>query len=637
MTISDWTDDDARLAINHLKAFLQRAMLPETKREIITRESILLQFGFSDPASLFPCPSDIKRVEYLIPREKSRIVVDRMRNGGGRYLDSDARRHRGQDAFLHLSNDLARQLRIPMLLSRAPHLDYPRVFKKQVEKASEVIASRATDALLVIIVDAADNSVTAANSQLIPEKSFVHDFMALGSLPNNVRFIVTARTGRLYTLNLPTGFTPIEITGFSPEETAAHVRGIWEDAPSDWIEDFHHLSSGNPRVQRYALDYAGDITAEALNYLRPNGKGLDQVFREQVEHARRKVGIKQDIKSFCSGLIALLRPIPVADLAAVTGLGEPHVSDLSVDLAPGVCLIDGYIGFADEDFEHFVRTEAEAPLRPIQMRVADHFLSRHKMDAYAATHVAAALLAADRRKEIIDLINTDPEPTVIGDPVLRREAQLQRLRIAMKVCRETGNNVDAMLTLLRGAEALKTDAVIRQMLIENADLAANFARDSSRRTRLRDPAEIENYGPLLFHLMAADALEANGISVREGYRQARAWLQRRADHYKEQRSMHPHSPAHGWSIDIHDIAAETEAVLRIGGPRQAVETLLSWRPKSIALQVVSILSQIKFIVKAALIAFQRQPLIGFLLENLGGSIFLAMQPIQSDATALQFQ
>jgi hypothetical protein len=208
--------------------------------------------------------------------------------------------------------------------------------------------------------------------------------MALGDLPKNVRFIVTGRTGRLSALNLPHTYTRCEITGFAPDETAAHVRGVWNDAPDAWNDDFHHLSRGNPRVQRYALDYAGAKPERALNYLRPHGKELDQVFQEQLAHARHKTGHNQDIAVFCAGLITLPRPIPITDLSAVTDLSEAHIRDLCADLAPGVRLTNGFIGFADEDFEHFVRTEAETQLGPIQMRIADHFVKRHTSDAYAA-------------------------------------------------------------------------------------------------------------------------------------------------------------------------------------------------------------------------------------------------------------
>jgi hypothetical protein len=90
--------------------------------------------------------------------------------------------------------------------------------------------------------------------------------------------------------------------------------------------------------------------------------------------------------------------------------------------------------------------------------------------------------------------------------------------------------------------------------------------------------------------MAANARDGDGISVREGYRQVYAWMQRRDENFKEQRSKYPNAQPQGWSIDDRDIAAEIEAVLRIAGPRRAVESVLRWRPRSMALRVASILS-----------------------------------------------
>ena len=265
--------------------------MPEAKGEFITRQSILLRLGFSHPAALFPCPPALKRIEQLVPRAVSRLLAKLLLSGnqriclhgeggcgkttalqeiaallpsgsviivfdcygGGRYLNADAYRHRPRDAFLQLSNDLARQLRIPLLVSRSENLDYPRVFKNRLERAAEVVVSRAGDALLVIAIDAADNSVTAAGTRSPPERSFVHDFVALGELPRNVRFVVTGRTGQLPALELPHGFTLLEIKGFGRDETAAHVRGAWGNAPDAWIEDFNYLSGGNPRVPPYPL------------------------------------------------------------------------------------------------------------------------------------------------------------------------------------------------------------------------------------------------------------------------------------------------------------------------------------------------------------------------------------------------
>ena len=121
------------------------------------------------------------------------------------------------------------------------------------------MAANSPDALLVVVVDAADNSITAAITRKPPEKSFVHEFVLLGELPDNVRLLVTCRTGRLPMLSLPHDFALQEIKGFTPEETTTYVRGRLPDVSSGWIEDFHYLSRGVPRVQSYALEFGEDL------------------------------------------------------------------------------------------------------------------------------------------------------------------------------------------------------------------------------------------------------------------------------------------------------------------------------------------------------------------------------------------
>lgn len=626
-TISNWTENDARPDVNNLLMFIRRKMLPEAK-EVITSQSILANLGISDLAALLPCHPSTKRVDKLISRQASSSVVEKIVGGtqkiclhgeggcgkttalqeiadllppgsimllfdcygSGRYLDSDAHRHLPKDAFLQLSNELAVYLRTPLLISWSEHIDYAKAFKKRLEKAAEVLAAKNTNAILLVCIDAADNSITAANTHAPPERSFVHDFIRLGNLPSNIRFVVTCRSGRREELNLPREFMEIPIQGFSLDETTAYVRRVFPDAPDYWIDDFHALSSGNPRIEQYALELAGSEPERALECLRPNGKVLNQIFRERFEFALRLEGNELNLQVLCAGLIALPRPIPISALAKVTEFSEAHVRDICNDLAPGIRIAGQYLSFSDEDFENFVRIEGQTHLKTIYSRIADHFTSQHKTDPYAATHLAGALLAAHRGSEILNLINTDLIPKVIADPILRRETERQRLQIAMKVCREAGNNVDALLTLLIGAEALKTDDAITQMLIDNPDLAASFARDTSARTILRDPDKIEKHGSLLFHLMAVDARSKNAISVREEHRQLVAWLQARKDQQQIHKEKFPNSPPNYWSINDRDIAAETEAILRIQGSKYSLEGLKRWNPKSMVLHVASLLS-----------------------------------------------
>lgn len=628
-TIASWTVGDARAKLDQLSQFVRKKMLPESKGEVITRESVLLQFGFSDSRALFPCPAEIRRVVSPVSRSAALAVLEGMRTGeqficlhgiagcgkttvlqeidaklpdgsamivfdcygAGRYLDSDAFRHRPMDAFLQLSNDLASRLRIPLLLTRSNDVDYPRAFRDRLTSAAELVASANKDAMLVICVDAADNSVTAASSLAPPERSFALDFVNLGSLPENVRLVVTARTGRLDELRLPPRFKLFELKGFTLTETGLNVGRIWHGVSESWIEDFYTLSNGNPRVQSYAIDFGSKDLDATLNFLRPHGKVLDQIFESRLAETLLKSGGSQEIDGFCAALVELPRPIPLGDLAEITGLSGPQIRDICADLAPAIRTTDTSIGFADEDFEHFVRARVGNVI-PTRIRVANWFMSRKDSDSYAATHVAAALYRAERGKEILQLLETQSGLAAIDDPLLKRETQLQRIRIAVQSSAEADDTVLAMRTILAGAQALKTDAAIRELVVANPDLAAAFMNDSASRMILLDSKLIQHHGPLLSHQFLEDARTGSKTMAREDMRRIEAWLERRKEDIAEKRKNDSHSHQYNaWEIKDLDVAAQIEAILLLWGARTALEQLRRWRPHELKLRVARILVQ----------------------------------------------
>ena len=621
-SIASWTDDDSTAILNTLLRFITQKMLPESKGEVITGEEVLLQFGFSSRRALFPCPSEIKFVKNPVIRSAAQEVASVFRNGqqriclhghggcgkttavqemsdllpagsaivvfdcygAGKYLDSDGYRHRAKDAFLQLCNDIAATLRVPIMLDRGRDTDYTRAFRTRLETAAKIVACGGPTSLLVVVVDAADNSVTAASSVVPPERSFVHDFVTIGTIPSNVRFLVTARTGRLESLRLPPTFRRIEISGFELPETRSYVLSALGGVSDAWITDFHQLSNGNPRVQSYALEFGDGKPSQALDYLRPRGKQLADIFQTGLTEALRKNG-GIDIRNFAAALIALPRPMPWQDLAHISQLSVQQVRDVCSDLAPGIRISGERVGFADEDFEHFVQVAAGEEVDDAEAAVASWFHERHKHDPYAAAHVAAALQKAGRGREVIELVENETTPAAIKDPILRHEVQLERMRVAMQIANEQRDTVDALRTVLAGAEALKTDAAVREMLVDNPDLAAAFARDSAARIVLLDPSLVEKHGPFLFHLMSEDARSGNLTVAREDARQLQAWLQRREDEYSRAKTDGRDHFAQRWQIETADIAAEIEAHLSMGGVQDALRRLSSWSPKYVAAQV----------------------------------------------------
>ena len=617
-SIGEWTDRDVRQVVTDIQDFVRRKMMPESARDPITRESVLVHLGVSEESALFPCPSEIGAIENPVRRATVGEAVEMIQSnqyiclhgeagvgkttalqeieaglpdgsimlkydcyGAGRYLDPGALRYRSRDAFLQMTNELAVRLKLPLFLLPRPETDYPRQFMLRLRRAAAMLSSYNAESLIVIAIDAADNAIVASKERQPAEAAFVHDFVQLMELPANVRFVISMRTGRRGSVELPARYRQFRIPPFSLQETGEYSRRAWAATPP-WVEDFHDLSSGVPRVQAEAFRAARDTPIAAIDRLMPNGRSLGDIFRERFDEARAKGGTKGSLSRICAGLIALPRPVPVTALASVLEESEPEVLDVCRDLAPSIRYKDGLISFADEDLEYFIRDAGENDLPDICNRVACWMLRSKDQDPYAAANVAGALLVADRRSELLHLADTEPSPpaNVLRDPVLRREAELQRLRLAIRVCREAEDVPQALRFVLKGAESIQTEAALRDLLVESPDLAVRFAEPGVRRIVLSDPGCVEDHGAFLFHRLAADASAGDAISERHGRRKLTAWLEARDQQREDDVGSH-----HGWKIRTAEISSMVEAALKLRGAGAALESLAAWSPRRIKVQV----------------------------------------------------
>lgn len=612
-----------------LKDRVHKLMLPEATGSYITRETILTWMNVSDPLALFPCPSRLKTLRNSVKRSAAVAIQAAMANGdqficlhgeggsgkttllkqvesllpegsvmitydcygAGTYMHSEAYRHRPKDAYLQIINETSARLRLPLLISQNNSVDFIKAFSLRIESASKVLEAQEDNALLVVVIDAADNSVTGASQCKPEETSFVHELIKIGSLPSNVRLMISARTGRLDSLSIPPKYTSVEISNFSLEETALNVLNQYPNATEAWIEDFHNLSNQNPRVQSYAFDYAESDPGKAIEFLRPNGKGLDQIFEARFEEAILKDGNSDVLSLVCSSLIALPAPVPKRHLASVVGISIDRVNDIVSDL-PGIRVLEDKVGFLDEDVEFFVRGKAEPKLLEAYQRAAAHFSANHESDEYSAMHLASALFSAGQGQEIIKIIEENEAPKAIKDQIIRREVQRQRLQLAMKVCRSAGEPADAIFTLLVGAEAIKTDYAVDKIIAENPDLSVHFASDTVGRNILYSSKKYESHGRFLSHIIARDAADKDFIAAREKKRILREWMNRRSDdidRQKSEQSQHAYQHIEPWPVELEDIAAVAHSVLDMEGHQAAYEFICSWKPKNIHYEIALIL------------------------------------------------
>ena len=307
--IYEMIDTDVGSTLAGLKMKIGEQMLPEGRGSHgITRATVESWFNVGQTTALFPCEARLEKIEDPINRDVSVELADAVKNyglvcfhgggghgkstvaqelesllpsgskvilydcyGAGTYRDPSRYRHRPLEAFTQLSNELALTVRAPCLF---PHRDNPDIiksFRRRLELASELIETETPEALLVILIDAADNAVAASMTPEPKDHCFVHNLVRMSELPDNARILISARTSRRGSLNLPPGCKTILCPPFSEKETRQMVARQFPDPPDQLVEDFHCLSNGNPRVQSSALASC-ECFEDAVESLRPTGK-----------------------------------------------------------------------------------------------------------------------------------------------------------------------------------------------------------------------------------------------------------------------------------------------------------------------------------------------------------------------------
>ncbi len=114
-------------------------------------------------------------LEAALPAGSCTILYDCY--GGGSYRDQSQPRHRPFEAFMQLSNELARATNTPLFFPYSNRQDMASAFRAKLVKAAELFDMERPGALLVIVIDAADNAVHAATYPTPPQECFVRQLV----------------------------------------------------------------------------------------------------------------------------------------------------------------------------------------------------------------------------------------------------------------------------------------------------------------------------------------------------------------------------------------------------------------------------------------------------------------------------
>jgi hypothetical protein len=614
-------------APTQLKELITRKALSESaENPAITKVDVLRAFK-TDERGLFPAPCLIERFADAVPREQepelTRRIIESARVpvivhadggvgksifatriplglpggsvgvlydcfGNAQYRSASGYRHRHRDALVQIANELSAQgLCHPLIpTTHADASAYVRAFLHRLGQAAAALRAKKPDALVCVVVDAADNAQIAAQ-EIGEPRSFAPDLLR-EALPDGVRLVVLCRTHRQALLDPPPHAVSLELQPFSRTETAVHLRKAFPDASEHDVNEFHRLTSRNPRVQALALASKAGLQ-EILRLLGPNPTTVESaigaILDQSIAKLRDAGGSveKAQIDMMCAGLAALRPLIPIPVLAAVSSVPEAAIRSFAFDIGRPLLVTGDTVQFFDEPAETWFRDR----FRPTASGLAD-FIARLRQLTAGSGYVASALpqlmLEASQFSELVTLaLSSEGLPET--SPLERRDVEIQRLQFALKASLRARRYPDAAkLALKAGGESAGDDRQ-RALIQDNTDLASVFLGSD----RVQELVSRRTFGS--GWVGSHHAYEAGLMSGhQELVADARSRL-RMADEWLVNWSRLPSSERRHEDVSDKDRAEIAIAEFNVHGARRSARSLRRWRARERSFWAGRILAQ----------------------------------------------
>lgn len=525
------------------------------------------------------------RLENHLPSGSVSVIYDCF--GNGEYRRASTYRHRHQDALVQIANELASaKLCDPLIPSQtADPSSYFRAFLSRLRQAVQSIRATCSDALLCVVIDAADNAEMGAK-EAGNSHSFAHTLLR-EEMPPEVRLVMLSRKHRVDSLNPPHNTLWLELKPFSEAETAQHLRSKFPQATSHDVKEFHGLTSQNPRVQAMAFQ-EGDNLSNILQALGPGPISVEDTISRLLESAvgklRDEAGMvdEDQIDRICIGLAALPPLVPVKVLAKLADVSKGAVRSFAADLGRPLLIQDDLLQFRDEPTETWFQDQFK-PESTDLLKFVQNLRPFAQNSSYVASVLPQLLLESKKFDELMDLaLSSSDLPE--GSPLEKRNIELQRLKFALKASLRAKRYADAAkLALKAGGETAGGER--RQTLIEeNTDLASRFLEPNHMLELVSKRYFSDSWFGAHYAYEAAFLSGCQGLhaDARSRLRMAEKWL----SHFFDL----PMSERNGQNVSASDIAEMAFAYLNIHGADACARFLRRWRPGKVAFQAGKILA-----------------------------------------------
>ena len=519
-----------------------------------------------------------RRLEKHFPRGSHAIVFDGF--GGGSFRDPAQPRHTHDRAIVQIINDLStRGLCWPLIRDRAwARQDYLSALRDRLIQASKRVQLIDTSALIVVIIDAADNLAMAAIDDSDRNGSFANDLLKMTAIAG-VRFVALCRPERTHLLGVPQNVKSLSIPSFTQEETATHVRHYFPSVGPRQISEFHRLTSANPRVQANELAEPASDFQEVLSRLGPNPKSVEDAIQQQLDRKItniRQAHSRERVELFCTALSVLPPRVPNRVLSKTSGISEAEISSFAADFGRSLWLHQAAVQFRDEPTEKWFR-DRFAGKDNLIADLCSALQAHLPQDPYSQSALPHLLVRSRQFSEAIKLALTTADLETL-DAVSRQRVQTTRVRYGLKASlQERDFGAVAKCLLLLGEYASHGDRWKKFV----SDHAMIFGR-------LQDPLLVQEY------VFARPPSEWKGralgqaaaiLSMNPDYRsdaviflrQSESWLGEIRRLSEEERKK--------IEITDADVLNRACAILHIAGERAAVRELTSWRPLQVGYRI----------------------------------------------------
>jgi|GEM_PF-1262520 len=608
--LGNWGIDSLQNKYNEIIMTLRDRMMPGRNANVpMTKDFVCSLFG-GNYTRFFPAPTNIpllKRgyierecvhdlVKIVLGKEKTPIcvyatagigkttLVNNMQKylpdgsavvfydcyGGGTYLQPSDSRYECDTAIPQICNSLALECKTEFLLER--RLKESEFFQElciRLEHAVKYVKSFSESAIVLLIIDAADNGVFAAKQN---GRTCFIDKLLQQPLPQGVRSLLTYRTEHEDFFTFPDKSMFFEVPAFNLHESTEHIRSFYPAVEKEACLEFHRLSKGIPRVQAYTLTSKRETFHEAVDMLRPNGKTTEDLLNDILEEIRQRYGERNEEISLIFGvLINLPRPIPIMIATKILGCTPEILQSLSVDCSFGLYIENDYIYFRDEDFETFLREKYCDNFKAVST-ITDYMYQHRHQDSYCAKHVHTFLAKQTDISKLLNIALKESIDESLVDITEASRIMLSRIKATLtsSVIKTPEYWKESFQLIYKIIDFSKSDEAINKLIQSNPEQAYLYCDNNTLlKVFTTDRNDFDSLGKAAFIFSMKAETMPKALSYLDSYRGAINYYYSKPKE-KQNSVKRPH---------FGDIVNVAESLLRLRDETSMKRWITSWSNK----------------------------------------------------------